>query len=221
MEAERLATVSISLVRGQTERLRPPRALYCGFPLGRPLGKPGDPAFQRRVLEAVFALLKRPSGPVLEDFPEVIRDTSDLPLACALPPRYDPALPREVDEAIALRSAYNRQRQRSGRTNLRRVSPDDVPAAVGAFLRVAQGVPWQEAGLPSEPRQTALDIRIYYEEAALTLAEHIPGARSADAWFFRSTATGRMLKAAQAAMRESGAGPEEWYYMIPVIHQEG
>jgi len=41
------------------ERSHPPRALHCEFPLGRPLGRPGDAAFQRRVLVAALRLLER------------------------------------------------------------------------------------------------------------------------------------------------------------------
>ena len=41
------------------------------FELGRPFGTPGEPDFQRRVLQSVLALLKRDDGPViLEDFPD-------------------------------------------------------------------------------------------------------------------------------------------------------
>jgi D-proline reductase (dithiol) PrdB len=63
-------TTGISLVRENTEALKPPRFLWTSFPLGRPLGKPNDPAFQRRVILAALDLLRRPSGPVLEDYPE-------------------------------------------------------------------------------------------------------------------------------------------------------
>ena len=50
--------------------MQPPRSLWVPFPLGRPLGVPHDTAFQHRVIAAALALLDRPSGPVLEDFPE-------------------------------------------------------------------------------------------------------------------------------------------------------
>ena len=90
LERAGLATVGISLVRGQAEDGRAPRMLHCQFPLGRPLGRPGDPAFQHRVLDAAFALLPRTDTPVLVDFPEVIDDQADQPLACTLPARHDP-----------------------------------------------------------------------------------------------------------------------------------
>ena len=98
-EAAGLSTVVISSIREVTERMRPPRALHAEFPLGHPLGKPRDAAFQHRVLEAAFALLDAPAGPVLVDFPETLQSEGGEPLVCSLPPRYDPNLHPAVDEA--------------------------------------------------------------------------------------------------------------------------
>lgn len=63
-----MATVSISLLREITEKIRPPRALFVPFPLGYPLGEPGNPELQTRVMRAAFALLLRSDCPVLELF---------------------------------------------------------------------------------------------------------------------------------------------------------
>ena len=41
-----MATTSISLIREQSEAVRPPRALWVPFALGRPLGSAADPDFQ-------------------------------------------------------------------------------------------------------------------------------------------------------------------------------
>lgn len=215
-----MSTVALSLVRGQIERTHPPRALHCEFPLGRPLGKPGDTAFQRRVLMAAFSLLDRPSGPVLEDFPEVIVDDADQPLACPLPPRLDPTVPPAVDEVLGLRPAYDRAVAASGRTIVGRVvDADGIAAAVSAFVRIAAGEPWQSVGLPGSPPEVVLDIRAYYEEAALALSDHVPGARAAESWLYRTTAAGRVLREAQAEMREAGAPFPVWFYLVPVSQQ--
>lgn len=220
LESQGLATVGLSLVRAHAEKLHPPRALHCEFPLGRPLGRPGDPAFQRRVLTAAFDLLRRDSGPVLEDFPETIRDESAQPEACPLPPRFDPSLPVEVDEALALRPAYERAKARTGRTAVGRViHADGVRATIEAFLRIAEGVPLDEAGLPGDPRQTSADIRAYYEEAALALLDHVPAARETETWFHRHTATGKMLARAQSALRDAGADFLAWFYVVPIGHE--
>ena len=50
IEEEGLATTQISLVRLHTEKIKPPRALWVPYELGRPLGQPNDPEFQKRVL---------------------------------------------------------------------------------------------------------------------------------------------------------------------------
>lgn len=70
LERAGIMTTGISLVRENTASMQPPRALWVSFPLGRPLGVPGDAAFQHRVIAAALALFERPGGPVLEDYPE-------------------------------------------------------------------------------------------------------------------------------------------------------
>lgn len=63
-----ITTVSVSLLREITEKIRPPRALFVPFPLGYPLGEPDNPELQTRVMRAAFALLTRNNCPVLESF---------------------------------------------------------------------------------------------------------------------------------------------------------
>jgi hypothetical protein len=212
-EAAGLATVALISVRRVAERLPPPRGLYGEFPLGRPLGKPGDPAFQHDVLRRAFALLERPSGPVLEDHPEVI-ESDDAPLACALPPRHDASLPPAVDEARALRGAYDRTLAARGVTSVgRAIDADGVPDALDALHRIAEGADWTEVGLPADPVRVAHDIRTYYEEAAIALADGPPAGGATEAWFYEQTAAGRTLLAARAAMQAAEAPFPLWFYM--------
>ena len=125
-----LATVGISLVRGQAETVKPPRMLNVNFPLGRPLGKPDDPEFQTSVLTAMFELLPRTDVPVLVDFPVTIEELGSEPSSCALPPRHNPDLNAAIDEALGLRNAYDRNLAATGgRTLLGRVA--DVDGIVG------------------------------------------------------------------------------------------
>jgi hypothetical protein len=71
-ECERrgIATVVVQLLRVAAERVRPPRALLVPFRHGFPLDRPHDPARQRRVLEAMLALLDadQPHGPILAEY---------------------------------------------------------------------------------------------------------------------------------------------------------
>lgn len=207
----------LASVRGQVQRLHPPRALFADFPLGRPLGRPLDPAFQRRVLDAAFCLLAAPSGPVLAEFPERIEDAADEPLSCSVPPRLDHDLPAAVDEARGLRAAYQRAvTANDGRTVVGRVvAAEAVPTLVAALVRIAEGTPWEAAGLPAGPIECVLDVRAYYEEAALGLSDHVPAARSAETWFFHHTETGRTVLAARRRMQEAGAPQPLWFYLAP------
>lgn len=56
LEEEGIATVVIALIRPQAENTRPPRALWVPFELGRPIGPPGDAAFQKRVILAALGI---------------------------------------------------------------------------------------------------------------------------------------------------------------------
>lgn len=217
LEAAGIATITLSSVRAMAEKTAPPRALHGEFPLGRPLGKPNDPAFQHDVLARALALLDAPSGPVLVDHPEVIT-ADDEPMACSLPPRFDPDAPPAVDEARGLRKAYDRARERRGVTSVGRViGPDDVPAALGVLHAIANGADWKDAGIPGG-NTTAVchDIRTYYEEAALELVDGPPpGGRAMEAWYFERTEAGRTVLAARAAIRDQGAKMPLWFYMSP------
>ena len=216
-EAAGLSTVGISLVRGQAERSRPPRMLHCDFPLGRPLGRPRDPVFQHGVLAAAFGLLARDDVPVLVDFEESIVDEADQPLACVLPLRHDPSLQPAVGEGLGLRAAYERHYLASGQTNVKRFGgPDRVPELIASFVAIVDGAAWDDVGLdPAELGQAALDIRAYYEEAALALVEHVPAARQAESWFYRSTIAGSVLRNAQAIIRAADAPRAAWFALVP------
>lgn len=90
LEEHGFPTVAIASVRVQAEKTRPPRALWTTSQLGRPLGEPGDVAFQTRVLTAALRLLERTDGPViLEDFNE------DLPGWLDTPGLRPPAVPAD------------------------------------------------------------------------------------------------------------------------------
>ena len=63
LERHGIATVCIMLLCEIAEKVRPPRALCVPFRHGYPLDAPHDPAKQRQVMEAAFALLEREGPP--------------------------------------------------------------------------------------------------------------------------------------------------------------
>ena len=217
-EAAGMATVGISLVRRQAENIKAPRFLHCEFPLGRPLGRPGDTAFQTGVIRRAFALLDRVDVPVIEDHPDVIDDEADEAASCTLPPRLDPTLHPAIDEAIALRPAYNRHLAApGGRTSMGGIGgPDQIADLIGRMMRIVEGASLADVGFDGDTvRAAGQDIRAYYEEAALALAEHVPAARQVETWIYRSTETGAVIRAAAGALRAAGVDQPVWYYLLP------
>lgn len=69
LERRGIASVAIQLLREIAVAVGPPRSLLVPYPLGYPLGAPGEPALQRRVLSAALGLLERTEvePPVLEE----------------------------------------------------------------------------------------------------------------------------------------------------------
>jgi hypothetical protein len=212
LEDRGFSTVVIGSVRYQVEQVRPPRALWVPFQLGRPLGEPEDPAFQRRVIMQALSLLERTDGPViLEDFPDDPPNWQDTPGwqppdTHAPPPGADPAaLTRAfADELVALAPHWQAAQARYGRTSvgLAGQPPGAWPGLAEQVLR---------GGLPTVPMHetTALatrfmcdDVKALYAEAAQAHGK-APSSRQIDGWFWRSTAAGAVLIALRAAAMAS------------------
>ena len=212
-----MATIVLGSIREQLVNTAPPRGLFCDFPLGRPLGKPGDAAFQHRVLAHGFSLLER-SRPTLEDFPERVADQDSEVLVCALPPRYDSDVHPAVDEARGLRAAYDRAVAEHGERGAatRTLSPDAIPQALEAFIRISQGTPWKEARIPGIPARVAQDIRGYYETAALAIVDHTPAAWASARWYRDATKAGEVIRSAQLTMKNAGVRRDLWAFLLPM-----
>lgn len=199
LEERGTPTVAIAIARGQAERVRPPRALFVPFQLGRPMGHPGDAAFQRRVLLAALGLLERTDGPViLEDYPEEDPNWQDTPgWQPPLPPAASNfAVSGFAAELAALMPSWTQAQARFGRTTvgLSGEPPEAWATFAGQVLACA---------LPTMPLHptTALavrflcdDVKALYGEAAAS-AGPPPSARQIDTWFWRQTQAGALLLA--------------------------
>jgi hypothetical protein len=203
LEERGFSTVAIASVRAQAENTRPPRALWTTSQLGRPLGEPGNPAFQRRVLMTALSLLERTDGPViLEDFTEDPPGWKDTPGWQAPRLREVPDAPETPDawaaafgaELSALQPLWQIAQARFGRTTvgLGFQAPVAWPRFATRFL----------AGeLPTVPelvtpalalRMLCDDIKTFYGEAAQAEGP-APSAHQIDEWFWRQTVAGRLL----------------------------
>ncbi len=71
IEKAGIPTVSTTVLREVTGKVKPPRALFLDRPLGYPLGAPDDAELQKEILRQALALLARPiSEPLMVDFRE-------------------------------------------------------------------------------------------------------------------------------------------------------
>jgi hypothetical protein len=203
-------TTGISLVREHTAAMRPPRFLWVPFELGRPFGAPHAPEFQRRVLRAALALLERPHGPVLEDFPDDAPEAAGdetAPWACPVsfrpPPGAAPAPADAVrDELARLAPWYelvlSRQPARAP------ADPHRLEHLVTRLAALARGeadaAPPGEGPLHEWLRLGCEELRAFYLDAARAQ----PGRaspRELHRWFWRDTAAARLIGAVALALR--------------------
>lgn len=191
LESEGIPTTQIALIRKHAEEIKPPRALAVPFELGRPLGAPNEPEFQRRVLRDCLELLERESGPVLEDFPDDAPGAEPDQEGWACPVNFaapaddlsdEDLIRHALEQEIALlRPWYEESRQkRKGRTNfgISGKSPEEIAAYIAqvAVAREDSVSPIADKPPHLAFKHMADDMRYYYMEAAIAR----PDARVSD-----------------------------------------
>jgi len=223
-EEEGLATTQISLIRIHSERTRPPRALWVPFELGRPLGVPSDPAFQKRVMRAALALLDAESGPVLADYPEDVPATAAALDAEAMNGMVCPIdFPRPPDETapasevgIALMreiaalgpwydlAVASRRRTTVGPSGLSIVQAGRYLAA---FLEdQATRCPRDDMPAARVLKLAYEDLKAYYTEA-VTMQPGYATSKRVEDWLFRETVLGGALWRLRAICQANESAP--------------
>ncbi len=200
MEDEGLATVLIALVHRQAEEVRPPRALWVPFPLGRPFGAAGNAPFQRRVLKALLALFDKPAGPVLEAFAcEAPPDRDDRDTLDHIAVEHHGSLIEEIDH---LASSHEASLRRRGRTTMGGSGLDAKGAARFLADWLDDGACAMDMAGINRLRLAAEDLKTYYMEAATARGAARDG-RTVAAWFWTRTAAGRTIDAVRRKCLES------------------
>ncbi|MFP6771838.1 MAG: hypothetical protein VCE74_05815 [Alphaproteobacteria bacterium] len=235
IEDEGVATTGISLVRENTERLRPPRFLWVPFELGRPFGAPDDPEFQTKVLRATLALLERPGPPpILDDFPDNApgdgpTDMTGWSCPISFPPPEgtdQPALlARILDEISNLTPWQALATETRGRTGLGAARMGIERSA--RFLHAL----WAGGGSTDNPSTTlslgqtfrgaSEDMKTFYMEAATARPGRVTSRELAD-WFWGQTSAGELLLALHPVGLESvdaGVRREALGQLIPRAQQ--
>jgi hypothetical protein len=202
-----IATVQISLIRPVTVSVKPPRALWVPFPLGRPLGPPNHPDIQLDVLRQTLGLVEQTAAPALVDFPDTFTD--DIPpeegWSCPVTfPSVEPTTELESlktqlrTEVQLLRPWYDEGYRTRGRTTMGTSgkgadSVDEMLDILASFseeanLTVPEGY---DHSMPQLLRYITADVRAFYSEAAISKpGAALPSPDDLKEWFFLETVAG-------------------------------
>ena len=203
-ESEGLSTILVGFVREHIEVIRPPRSLFLDFPMGRGMGKPNDPEFQKKVIRAAFELLEASSGPIIDDFPEII-PVKDGRMGYALPPQLvlsvddigdvDVVLSEVRNEMEALRPDYATAIAARGRTTVGAsgLAIEELAPFVVSFLD-GEIPKSPRKGMPAIPllKLVVEDLEAYYTETR-THRDSIDDLELMGEWFWEKTKAGRLL----------------------------
>ena len=194
LESEGIQTAGIALFREIAETMKPPRILWVSFPLGRPLGKPSDAAFQTEVITRALGLLDAEQGPVLEDYPIDLPDIDTPPPACPISfqrKRDDESWHGRLSQEVgALTPWYELGLKRRGRTTVG-VCESSITDIVADVTTWADDVtqPFPE---PSWLKLALEDLKSFYSEA-ITAQPGDYEAGYSDALIFDDTLLGELI----------------------------
>ena len=187
--------------------MTPPRALWVPFELGRPFGSPGDIEFQQRVLVSALRLLERPSGPILEDYPEDAQPATAEAASWVCPINFNQsaaeltgsaAISEELKAEIARFCPwYDRAVDKLGRTSVgvSRLSMEDNANAIASMFNDDLPLcPIEDMSLSKALKLITEDLKAYYLEAMQAQPGGQPGPQLEN-WFWDETAAGRILLA--------------------------
>lgn len=193
LEEAGISTVVIGLVKMHMEAIKPPRALWVPFELGRPMGPPDNPELQREVLEQALRLVETAKESVLEEF------ATDDPRSVADEKWKPPAIQKHTtiaDECVELKNFYQRQCVDKSRTS--------VGVAKTPILELAALVDEvfeRESLRPIRPeiserlmlRLAFDDLKAYYIESALS-GKGAPSGKQVYDWIWHETLLGSRMR---------------------------
>lgn len=215
IEEEGLPTTLISLVREHSEKMRPPRALWVPFDLGRPFGAPNEDVFQKDVLKNVLSLLEYNDGPVLEDYPHESPDGAGQPAEVACPVNFGPppAEPGSTEELLQLFRAeiqkmrtwhdLARQQKQRSTTGVSGLEPEAIGDLFDDFLGGRQPAPGANVKLSDLLRMAAEDIKAFYCEAIAAQPGQPRDSAGLSNWFWGQTTAARVINEMRLRCLES------------------
>ena len=199
-----LSTVLVGFVKEHIQEIKPPRALWLDFPMGRPLGKPNNPEYQKRIIRTAFELFNEKFGPVLKDFTDIIpvkngRMGYALPVELVIDQNEIGSIDSLVEEVKAemesLNSYYSKAVAFRGRTTVgaSEVLISDYVNYISSFVK---------GEIPQSPRKgigpvpllklVVEDLQAYYTET-ITFRDKIDDFEKIGTWFWEETKAGRLI----------------------------
>ena len=217
LEDEGIATTQISLIKEHTQKMRPPRALWVSFPLGRPLGTPNDPEFQRDVLSQALNLLEEPEGPVLADYPHDIEDDQAGPAMPACPVDFssrnqdltdiERLLQKFESEFNSMHTWHSIAVEQKGWTacGISGLSFEELNKLYADFITdTTDGLIKFEANLADTLRLAAEDLKSCYFEALSARPGQPTDAASLADWFWEDTYAAAVINEVRKKCLEQG-----------------
>ena len=193
LEQAGINTVVIGLVKLHLEKMTPPRALWVPFELGRPMGPPANPDFQREVLHQALKLVEKAESTTLVDF------ENDDPRSEANLEWNAPDLENHstiADECNQLKPLYQRHCVDKSRTSVG-VAKTPVTELAALFDGVYAQNSFKKLRDDISERlmfRLALDdLKAYYIEAALADLNP-PSSRQLHDWLWGSTLLGQQMR---------------------------
>lgn len=216
-EDEGIATTQISLIKEHTLTMKPPRALWVSFPLGRPLGNPNDPEFQRNVIHQALNLLTEPQGPVLADYPKDAAEERAEPAVPACPVDFT-SRDRELTdleqliqqfeaEFNSIHTWYTIASEKKGRTTsgVSGLDFDQIVTLFDDFITGNQeGLVHFEETLADILRMAAEDLKGCYFEALSAQPGQPTDVTSLSNWFWGDTYAAAMINEVRKKCLEYG-----------------
>jgi len=195
--------VVIGLVKLHLEKTAPPRALWVPFELGRPIGPPANPEFQREVLEQALRLVETAKSTTIQDF------AKDDPRSKANPAWTAPSLKNHstiADECAELKSSYQRQCVDKSRTSVG-VAKTPVTELAALFDEAYTQSSLQKIRDDISARlmfRLAIDdLKAYYIEAALA-DQNSPSSQQLHDWLWQDTLLGQQMRELRHRFMNSG-----------------
>jgi len=201
LEDEGLATVVVALVREHVVKMRPPRALWVPFEMGRPFGTPNDTELQHRVLKAALALLDLSGAePILEDYSEEASNRNGDANW-----RFPVSLNTEnvVAEVECVLPAWQQAQKRFGKTTvgISGLTPETAVEYIERYLTDDPLPNPKGMAKVSRARFAIDDIKAFYFESAASVGN--PSSLQINHWFWHNTLAGKMILQFQDAARVS------------------